>query len=190
MSVERSSGMKAEAPFGWWWWRESSPRMRWGGWWGSECWRGSVVYERCSERIQLSRPKRMRCYIVPALTMQAHTARAAVGVTALESECITCMLKRMEAEVVGGVVVPKQPHERGGACLVHTSDAAREAFSYSTTGAVMNDWGEPVSSRATRSQRSVAVGPLCTRTSVVNDESSTIRTSPVKHGPCSGIGRW
>jgi len=24
----------------------------------------------------------------------------------------------------------------------------------------------------------------------VNDESSTVTTPPVRHGPCSGIGRW
>ena len=37
-----------------------------GGWGGSAGCRGSVAYERRSKRIQLSRPKRMGCCIVPA----------------------------------------------------------------------------------------------------------------------------
>ena len=99
------------------------------------------------------------------------------------------MLKRMDAEVVRGRKVPKPPQERGDACRMHASEAEWDAFRCSTAAAVMNDWGEPVSSRATRSQRLVALGPLCTRTFVVNDESSTVRAPPVRHGPCSGIGR-
>lgn len=128
--------------------------------------------------------------MVPAGTMHAHTASAAVGVVVVESECVNCMLRRMESEVVRGAEVPNPPHERGGACRMHASEAEWEAFRRSTAAAVMNDWGEPVSSRATRPQRLVAVGPLCTRTFVVNDESSTVRTPPMRQGPCSGIGRW
>lgn len=127
--------------------------------------------------------------MVPAGTMQAHTARAAVGVLVLESDRINWMLRRMESEVVRGAAVPKPPQERGWACRMHWSDAELDAFSCSTAVAVMNDWGEPVSSRATRVQRFVAVGPLCTRTFVVNEESSTVSTPPVRHGPCSGIVR-
>ena len=156
LSVERSSGTKADAPFGSEWCRWSSPRVGSGGWCGSEGWRGSVVYERRPKRIQLSRPRRMGCCIVPAGTMQAHTARAAVGVVVVESECINWMLKRMDAEVVRGEEVPKPPQERGEACRMHASEAEWEVLRCFTAAAVMNDWGEPVSSRATRSQRVVA----------------------------------
>ena len=124
-SVERSSGTKADAPFGSEWCRQSWPRVGLGAWWRIEGWRGSVVYEHCSKRIQLSRPRRMGCFIVPAGTMQAHTSRAAVGVVDVESEC---MLKRMDAEVVRGEEVPTPPQERGEACCMHASEAEWEAF--------------------------------------------------------------
>ena len=79
-----------------------------------------------------------------------------MGVVVVGFECINWMLKRMDAEVVRGKEVPKPPQERGEACRMHASEAEWEVFSCSTAAALMNDWGEPVSSRDTRSQRLVA----------------------------------
>ena len=95
----------------------------------------------------------------------------------MEFECINWMLKRMDAEVVRGAEVPKPPQERGEACRLHASEAEWEAFRCSTAAGPLGR------------KRVVALGPLCTRTFVVNNESSTVRTPPVRHGPCSGIGR-
>ena len=53
-------------------------------------WYTSVARNSC----QLSRPRKRGCCMV--------TARAAVGVVVVESECMTCVLKRTESEVVGG----------------------------------------------------------------------------------------
>lgn len=96
-----------------------------------------------------------------------------------------------QADGVGsdeGAEVPKPSHERGGACRMHASEEEREAFSFSTAAVAMNNWGEPVSSRATRSQR-MALSPLDTAAFVVDDVSSAVRTPPMRHGPCSGIGQ-
>lgn len=67
--------------------------------------------------------------MVPAGTMQTHTERADEGVVVVEFECVNCKLKRMESEVVGGDEVPKPPHEWGGVCRVHASEAEQQAFS-------------------------------------------------------------
>ena len=113
--------------------------------------------------------------------MQAHTARAAVGVETREPVRRNWTLSRKEA-------VPKLPRERGASCRTHMVVAAPQACSCSTAPAAMDDWGEPVSNRATMLHRVVAVGPLCTFILVVHEESSTVRMSLWRHGPCSGIG--
>ena len=98
------------------------------------------------------------------------------------------MLQRMETEVERRVDVPKPPHERRELCRSHASVVDWEAFSCSTAVAVINDWGEPVSSSATSSWRVVAVGLLCTSTFVVNDASSTVMMSLARHIPVSAAG--
>ena len=116
--MERSSGMNAAARLGSWWRRESSPRSGPTGWWGS------VVYERCSQRIQLSRPRRIGCCIVPGGIIHAHTTRVAVGGVPLRN----CTLRRMESEVVRGAEVPK-PY-----VVVETEHGASEGFLLSRVG--------------------------------------------------------
>ena len=71
----------------------------------------------------------------------------------------------------------KPPHERGSPCRSHISVAALQAFSSSTASAETTVRGERVSIRPL----------LWTRTLVVKDESSTVRTPLERQDPCFGI---
>ena len=50
----------------------------------------------------------------------------------------------------------------------------------------MNDWGDPVSSRAQERNRDVAEAVLDRDSEVVNVTSSIVTTSVIKSGSCSG----
>lgn len=74
-----------------------------------------------------------------------------------ESPPKSCMLSQMETLAIKGVQLPKPPHARGTACRTRPS-RRRKAFRCSTVAAVMNDWGDHVSKRATVPWVVVAVG--------------------------------
>ena len=112
---------------------------------GGRIGRGKMVYVRWSKRIQLSRPRRTGCCLVPCVTMQAHTTSSAEGVF----PCRNWMLGLTEVEVRRGADLPKSPLERGGACCSQMVDAALLAFMQAHTSAEMKICGEPVSRSAT-----------------------------------------
>ena len=108
------------------------------------------------------------------------TARDAVG----WSLCKNGMLKRTGVEVYKGGNFPKPPKDCGGVCISQIVMAAPDRTMCAHALRVMNDWGGPVSKRATRSN--FAITRLLQILILVESEEWSIETMPgTRHGPCS-----
>ena len=125
--VDRLSLMKVESPSVLGTERGSIQKIGWEGR------RGRMVFVRCTKRIQLSRPSKTGCCIVPAGITHAQTASSGEGL----SPCRNWMLSGTEIEV-RGADLPKSPQERGGACCSQAFDPALLCFMRAQAAADMN----------------------------------------------------
>ena len=99
--------------------------------------------------------------------------------------------QKERVEVCKGGDSPKPPQDRGGVCVSQIVVAAPDRTMCSQALRVINDWGEPVSKRATQPNWA-DVRPLWILILVVNVERS-IETIPEGQGTVSvqrGVGRY
>ena len=98
------------------------------------------------------------------------------------------MLKRTVVEVCKRGDSPKPPQDRGGVYDSQTVVAAPDRTMCSQTLRVMDDWGEPVSKRATQPNWADERPLLWILILVVNVEWSIEIIPRTSHGPCSARG--